>query len=128
MPCSSTVAPSSPFTVTDVAGAERARAVVGDDLAALHQPVRPLQRVVDDLLLAGLADREVDDRLAGFDAELLGAGDVAERRGRLEELLGRDAPAVQAGAADLVLLDHGDREARRSRRRARLRSRPDRRR
>ena len=49
--------------------------------------------------------------LVGLHAELLGAGDRAEHRGRLEELLGRDAAAVQARAADLVLLDHGDRQA-----------------
>ena len=49
--------------------------------------------------------------LAGVDAELGGVGDVAVDRGRLEELLGRDAAAVQAGAADLLLLDHRDVEA-----------------
>jgi hypothetical protein len=57
-----------------------------------------------------LADGEVDDRLTGFDAELLRRRRAGTSR-RLEELLRRDAPAVQARAADLVLLDHGDREA-----------------
>ena len=46
--------------------------------------------------------------LIGEDAELLGAGHVAVHRRRLEQLLGRDATPVQAGAADLLLLDHGD--------------------
>ena len=71
-------------------------------------PPRPLPELVDDLLLAGLALGEVDRRLLGDDPELLGAGHGAVHRRRLQELLGRDAAAVQAGAADLVLLDHRD--------------------
>ena len=42
------------------------------------------------------------------DPELLGARHRPVDGGRLEELLGRDAAAVQAGAAHFVLLDHGD--------------------
>ena len=38
----------------------------------------------------------------------LAPGDRPVDGGRLEELLRRDAAAVQAGAADLVLLDDGD--------------------
>src|SRR5205823_1828233 len=77
----------------------------------LHEALKALPELVDDLLLAGLAGRELDGRLVGQDAELLGAGDGAEDAGRLEVLLGRDAAAVEAGAAHLVLLDDGDAQA-----------------
>ena len=105
---SDVVEPSVPLTVTACAGAQRADALVGGDLAALDQAGEALPEAVDDLLLAGLAHREVDDRLARVDAELLGPGDVAVDGRRLQELLGRDATPVQAGAAHLVLLHEGD--------------------
>src|SRR5439155_26050174 len=70
-----------------------------------------LPQLIDDLLLSGLAGGEVHRGLVGLDAELLGAGDGAVDGGGLEELLGRDAAPVQASAADLLLLDHGDVEA-----------------
>ena len=38
--------------------------------------------------------------------ELLGVGDMPVGGGRLQEFLGRDAADVQAGATDLVVLDH----------------------
>src|SRR5207244_8711307 len=91
----------------DLAGAERARALDGGDLAVLHQPLEALPELIDDLLLAGLAGGEVDRGLIRQNAELLGPGDRAIDGGGLEELLGRDAASVQAGAADLLLLDHG---------------------
>ena len=54
----------------------------------------------------------VDDGLAGdVDAEVLGVADALGEGGRLEERLGRDAAAVEARAADLVLVDEGDLEA-----------------
>ena len=81
------------------------------DLALLHQALQALPELVDDLLLAGLALGELDHGLLDGDAELLGPGHGAEHRRRLQELLGRDAAAVQAGAADLLLLHHGDVEA-----------------
>ena len=82
-------------------------------------------RPVDHLLLAGLRAREVERRDAGVDAEVGGALDGAQHLGRLEELLGRDAPAVQAGAADPALLDQGDvQPGRRSVERGRVAGRP----
>src|SRR5579872_1449690 len=113
----------------DVAAGEPCRRAVGegdlDDLAGkelpgpledlvlplLHQPREPAVQLVDHLVLAVLADGEVDGRLARLHAELLRAGNGAVDLGRLEELLGRDAAAVKAGAAHLLLLDDGDREA-----------------
>ena len=50
----------------------------------------------------------VDRRLAGVDAVLRRLVHVQVGGGRLEELLGRDAPDVEAGAAEPALLDHGD--------------------
>ena len=70
-------------------------------LEALGQPV-------DHLVLAGLADREVEGRLARIDSELLGAGHRAEHLRRLQQLLGGDTAPVEAGAADPPLLDHRD--------------------
>ncbi len=69
------------------------------------RPDEPLEQLVDDLLLAALADCEVHDGLPGLDAELLGPRHGAHHAGGLEELLGRDTPAVQTGPAHLVALD-----------------------
>ena len=85
-------------------GAEGADAVVDVDLAGLHQPGEALPEAVDDRCLRAWLTAKSTVRLAGLDAELLGPGDVAVHRRRLEELLGRDAAPVEARAADLVLL------------------------
>ncbi len=80
------------------------------DLPALEQRLEALGELVDDLLLAGLAGREVQRGLAGVDPELLGVADGAEHLRGLEQLLRRDAAAVEAGPADPLLLDHRDPE------------------
>ena len=121
--CSVVVAVRGPATVTVRSGPSVPTPSYDGDLPALDQPGQALPQVLDDLLLAALADREVDRRRAGVDAEVLGVGDVAVDRRGLEERLGRDAPPVQAGAPDLVLLDQRHRHARRTRRRGRPRSR-----
>ena len=90
---------------------EAADAFEDRDLLRLHEAGQALDDAIDDLLLAGLRRDEVDDGRAGLDAELGGVGDVALHRGGLEERLGRDAAAVEAGAAHLVHLDDGDVEA-----------------
>ncbi len=95
----------------DLAGKETAYTGQGGDLALAHQTGKPLIELVDDLVLTVLADRELDDGLAGVDPELLRALDAAEERRRLEELLRGHTAAVKAGAANLVLLDNGHREA-----------------
>ena len=112
----------------DVVGAEAADAVEHRDLAALAHRGDAADETVDDLLLAGLGDGEVDGRRAGLDAEVGGVGDVAVHGRRLEERLGRDAAAVEAGAAEGVHLDHRDVDARPTRRTARRRSHRGRRR
>ena len=93
------------------AGDDRAGAGDDVDLAPLEQRLEPARQPVDDLLLAGLARAEVERRRARVDAELLGAAHRAEHLGGLEQLLGRDAAAVQAGAADALLLDERDAQA-----------------
>ena len=93
--------------------AEASGAVVGLDLAALQQTLDALGELVDDALLAGHRLGEVEARLAGQHTEVVGLADRAGDRGGLEQLLGRDAAALQAGPAHLVPLDEADREARR---------------
>src|SRR5206468_1326732 len=77
-----------------VASAQGSRTGDGGYLAALHQALQALPELVDHLLLARLAHREVDALQLGEHAELLRTLDGAEDARLLEELLGRDAPAV----------------------------------
>src|SRR5262249_56434825 len=94
-------------------GVDEASLPVDDrDLAPLERRLEALRQLVDDLLLAGLADGEVERRLAAVDPELLGPGDGAQHLGGLEQRLGRDAALVQTGPADLLVLDERDPEAR----------------
>ena len=80
------------------------------DLALLQQAREAFEELVYDSVLPVLADGELDRGLAGLDPELLRPFDGAEHGGRLEELLRRHAAPVQAGPADLVLLDDRDRQ------------------
>src|SRR4030095_11486061 len=64
----------------------------------------------DDLVLVVVDAGDVDRLESCLDAEL---GALARRVGDfrgMEERLRRDAPAVEAGAAELVLLDEGHRQ------------------
>jgi hypothetical protein len=89
-------------------GDQRAGALDDLDLAALDQAGEALVQPLDDLALVGVDARHVDLVEAAVDAELLGLLDDLDGLGRVQQRLGRDAAAVQAGAADLVLLDHDD--------------------
>jgi hypothetical protein len=97
------------------AGTERSDAVEHLDLAAFAHRGDAADEPGDDLLLAGLGDGEVDRRCARPDAEVGAVLDVALDGGRLEERLGRDAPTVEAGTSEGVLLDEGDLQAGRRR-------------
>ena len=100
-----------PVRHPDVAGAgvdDRARARDDRDLSSLQQTLEALGQSVDDLLLAGLARTEIERGLARVDTELLGPGDGAQHLGRLEQLLGGDAAAMEARAPDPLLLDDRD--------------------
>src|SRR5690606_31601618 len=80
------------------------------DAAAAHQAAQTLVQPRDDAVLVGVQRGDVDAVEGGPDAELgavaRGVGDL----GGVEQGLGRDAADVQAGAAELVLLDQGDAE------------------
>src|ERR1019366_681368 len=66
-----------------------------------------LEEAIHDFVLAVLAHGEIDRRSFGRDAELRSVLDGATDVCSFEELLGRDASAVQAGSPDLVALDQG---------------------
>ena len=89
--------------------------VPGDDrdLAALQQRLEAADEPVDDRLLAHLRLGELDRRRRRVHAELGRAPHRAQHLGGLQQLLGRDAAAVQAGAAEPLLLDDRDAHARR---------------
>ena len=95
-------------------GRERAGAVDDRHLPALQQGLESARQAIDHLLLADLGDRHVQGRRRGLHTELGRVADGPVDLGGLQELLGRDATAVQAGAADAALLDHGDVQAGRS--------------
>ena len=70
-----------------------------------------------DLVAPGGHLGVVDDGLAGqVQAEVLGMADLLGEGGQFEERLGRDAAAVEARAADLVLVDERDLQAELARR------------
>jgi hypothetical protein len=77
------------------------------DLPARDRGLQALPQPVDDRLLVGQHGGHVDALEGRPDAELLavprGVGDL----GRVQQRLGRDTPAVQAGPPDLVLFDQG---------------------
>ncbi len=97
-----------------LAGVQPAVAVEHGDLAALEQRAEPGDEPVDDLVLAGRARRDQSiDASPALMPYSDGLVHVEVGGRRLEQLLGRDAPDVEAGAAEPALLDHGDVQPRR---------------
>src|SRR5690242_18292186 len=92
--------------------AERAHPLERRNAACLDEAGKTPPELVNDVLLAGLTRSEVQHRLLGADTELLRRRNRAVHRRGLEQLLRRDATAVQAGTADLLLLDESDRQPR----------------
>lgn len=77
-------------------------------LAGRDQTLQTLVQTGDDPVLV-LVDRGYVDALeGGLDAELLALAGLVGDLARVQQGLGGDAPTVQAGTADLVLLDQGD--------------------
>src|SRR6185295_13705477 len=86
-------------------------ALDADHLVLLEQEVDAAGVLVDDLAFPLLGAADVELRLADVDPEPPRLADLVEHGGGVEERLGRDATAVEAGAAELrVLFDHGDLE------------------
>ena len=90
---------------------EAAAAVDPGHLVLVDERLEPGPHPLHDLVAPGGHLGVVDDGLAGErQAEVLGVADLVGEGGRLEQRLGRDAAAVEARAADLVLVDEGDLE------------------
>ena len=118
--------PSAPDDATMRSAAERAGAVEDGDLAALEQAREAAGQLVDRPSACGRCVTAQSTDWARRSTPKSAACWTVRHDGRgLEQLLGRDAATVQAGAADLVLLDHGDVQPGASPRRARRRTRPD---
>ena len=91
-------------------------------LRPLSRPLRPLKSLSTTLFLRSWLTENSSVGVGHVDTELGGRTDRAVDRGGLEELLGRHAASVEAGATHLVPLDDGDGQARRRRRRAQWRT------
>ena len=79
------------------------------DVAPLQQGLEALRELVDDVLLAHLGPAQVEHRLAfGDDPELGRLAHRAQHVGRLEQFLGGDAAAMEAGPAHAALFDDRD--------------------
>ena len=94
-----------------VLGDEPALALDELDLVRLDQALQTLVQPVDDAVLVRVDPGHVDALERGPDAEPGALAGVVGDLGRVQQRLGRDAAVVQAGAADLVLLDQRDRHA-----------------
>ena len=105
--------PSSPGWLTRTLLGTVEPAAAGDpgDLVLVDEGLEPGPHPLDDLVAPGGHRRVVDGRLARQDdAVVLGVADAVGEGRRFEQGLGRDAAAMQARAADLVLVDEGDLE------------------
>jgi hypothetical protein len=81
------------------------------DAAIADEPLQPLVLLRHDAVAVGREPLGVDALEADEDAVLLGGARRVRHLGAVQQRLGRNAAAVQAGAADLVLLDQGDARA-----------------
>lgn len=80
-------------------------------LAGCDQTLESLVQARDHAVLVLVDGGYVDALEGGLDAELLALAGLVGDLARVEQGLGGDATSVQAGAADLVLLDQGDVQA-----------------
>ena len=64
--------------------------------------------MIHHLIATASRNRVVEVDVAGGDPERLRMPELVEQRRALEQRFGRNAAAVQAGPADLVLLDQDD--------------------
>ena len=78
------------------------------DAAALDQAGEPLEETGDDAVLVAVDAGHVDAVEGGSHAELLGVARRVGDLGGVEQRLGRDAADVEAGPAEVPLLDQAD--------------------
>src|SRR5205823_1596489 len=88
----------------------RQRSRTGDDryLAAFEQGLQPRGEAIDHRLLARLRGCELQRGVGSQNPELGGGAYGAQHLGGLQQFLGGDTAAMQAGTPDALLLDHGD--------------------
>ena len=78
-------------------------------LVLAEEELDPLRVLGDDLVLVGVDANHVDADVLGVDADLLAVQRLVVDLGRVEQRLGGDAAAQEAGAAEaVVLLDDDD--------------------
>ena len=92
-------------------GGQPALALDVGDLAGGDQALEALVQARDDAVLVLVDPGDVDALEGGLDAELLALAGLVGDLARVQQGLGGDAAPVQAGAAELVLLDQGDVQA-----------------
>ena len=90
---------------------EPALALDHGDPAGLEQPGEALEEPGDDAVLVGVHASHVDAVEAGAHPELLGLTGLVGDLGGVQQRLGGDATDVQAGAAEVALLDDADLQA-----------------
>lgn len=81
------------------------------DLPGGDEPLEALVQTGDHAVLVLVHPGDVDALEGGLHTELLALAGLVGDLARVQQGLGGDAPSVQAGAADLVLLDQGDVQA-----------------
>lgn len=92
-------------------GGRRGKAALTLDvghLAGGDQALQALVQARDDLVLVLVDTRDVDALEGGLDTELGGFAGLVRDLARVQQSLRGDAAVVQAGAAELVLLDQGN--------------------
>lgn len=89
-------------------GGEAALTLDVRHLAGGDEPLQALVQARDDPVLVLVDGCHVDALEGGLDTELLAFAGLVGDLTRVQQSLGRNAPTVQAGTADLVLFDQGD--------------------
>ncbi|CAM5365545.1 hypothetical protein STENM327S_00012 [Streptomyces tendae] len=100
-----------PPTSTEVGEEEPALTLDVGDLAGGDQTLQPLVQAGDHLVLVLVHAGHVDALEGRLDTELLALAGLVGDLARVQQGFGRNATVVQAGAAELVLLDQGDVQA-----------------
>ena len=100
----------SPATSTALRATSRPSPSTYGDLGRFDQALQALVQPVDDAVLVRVDALHVDADELGLDTELLGLARLVGDLAGVQQRLRRDAAAVQARAAELVLLDQCHRQ------------------